>query len=49
LAKSIGIRMIPTPVELKGLMYEMSWHPRLTTDPAHQWFRDQVRVVARAL
>jgi DNA-binding transcriptional LysR family regulator len=49
LAKGIGVRMIPAPVELKGFKYEMSWHPRLTADPAHEWFRDQVRAVARLL
>jgi DNA-binding transcriptional LysR family regulator len=47
LAKSVNVRMIPAPVELKGFKYEMSWHPRLTVDPVHEWFRDQVRAVAK--
>jgi DNA-binding transcriptional LysR family regulator len=49
LAKSVNVRLIPEPVGLKGFKYEMSWHPRLTADPVHEWFRDQVRAVAKRL
>jgi hypothetical protein len=27
----------------------MSWHPRLTNEPAHVWLRDQVRIAARSI
>ena len=49
LAKSVAVRVIEAPHELKGFKYEMTWHARLTADPVHQWFRDQVRAVAREL
>jgi len=49
LAKSAAVRLIGAPHEVKGFKYEMIWHPRLITDPVHQWFRDQVRAVAKAL
>jgi DNA-binding transcriptional LysR family regulator len=49
LEKSAGVRLIKPPYELVGFEYEMTWHGRLTDDPAHRWFRDQVRAVAREL
>ena len=49
LAKSAAVRLIGAPHEVKGFKYEMIWHPRLTADPVHQWFRDQVRAVAKEL
>src|SRR6266576_1670404 len=29
--------------------YFMAWHPRLTNEPAHAWFRNQLRTVARSI
>jgi DNA-binding transcriptional LysR family regulator len=49
LAKSAAVRLIGAPREVKGFKYEMIWHPRLTADPVHQWFREQVRAVAKGL
>jgi DNA-binding transcriptional LysR family regulator len=49
LEKLAAIRVIKAPRELPGFKYEMSWHARLTADPAHAWFRDQIRAVAREL
>jgi DNA-binding transcriptional LysR family regulator len=49
LQKSAGIRLVKAPRELSGFKYEMTWHARLTADPAHEWFRDQVRAVAKEL
>jgi DNA-binding transcriptional LysR family regulator len=49
LAKSAAVRVIEAPHEVKGFTYEMIWHPRLTADPVHEWFRDQVRAVAKEL
>lgn len=49
LEKAAGVRVIQAPREIAGFRYEMTWHARLTADPAHAWFRDQVRAVAREL
>jgi DNA-binding transcriptional LysR family regulator len=49
LAKIAAVRVIKAPPELAGFKYEMTWHARLTADPAHAWFRDQIRAVAREL
>jgi len=44
-----GLRMVEPPREIKGFPYFMAWHSRLNTEPAHAWFRDQVRTAARSL
>lgn len=49
LKKSAGVRVVQAPRELVGFNYQMAWHARLTADPAHEWFREQVRAVAREL
>jgi DNA-binding transcriptional LysR family regulator len=49
LERTTGIRVVKAPREIAGFKYEMSWHGRLTADPAHAWFRDQIRAVAMAL
>jgi DNA-binding transcriptional LysR family regulator len=49
LAKTAAVRLIEAPHQVKGFKYEMIWHPRLTADSVHQWFRDQVRAVAKEL
>ena len=49
LETSAGVRVVKAPRELVGFKYEMAWHARLTADPAHEWFRDQVRAVAKEL
>ena len=49
LATTAGVRVIKAPREIAGFKYQMSWHARLTADPAHAWFRDQIRAVAREL
>lgn len=49
LEKTAAVRVIKAPPELAGFKYEMAWHARLTADPAHAWFRDQIRDVARKL
>jgi len=52
LAKKVSaiapVRMAAAPVEIKGFKYMMTWHPRLSSDPAHKWLREQIRVVASA-
>jgi DNA-binding transcriptional LysR family regulator len=49
LEKIAAVRVIKAPPELAGFKYEMTWHARLAADPAHAWFRDQIRAVAREL
>jgi DNA-binding transcriptional LysR family regulator len=44
-----ALRTIEPPRELKAYPYFMSWHPRLTNEPAQAWLRDQVRIAARSL
>jgi len=42
-----GVRMVEPPREIKPFPYFMAWHPRLSEEPAHAWFREQLRIVAR--
>jgi len=53
LAKSTGplagLRVVEPPREIKGFPYFMAWHSRLSTEPAHAWFRDQLRIVAGSI
>jgi DNA-binding transcriptional LysR family regulator len=41
------VRVVKAPAELKGYQYMMAWHPRSSLDPAHGWFRKQLRHVAK--
>jgi hypothetical protein len=43
------LRTIEPPRELKAFPYFMSWHPRLTNEPAQVWLRDQVRIAASSI
>jgi len=43
------LRTIEPPRELKAFPYFMSWHPRLTNEPAQVGLRDQVRIAARSI
>jgi DNA-binding transcriptional LysR family regulator len=40
------VRVVEPPHEIKGFSYFMEWHPRLSTEPAHAWFREQLRMAA---
>ena len=44
-----GVRMVGPPREIKPFPYFMAWHPRLTSEPAHAWFADQLRIAARTI
>ena len=44
-----GIRFAEPPREIKPFPYFMTWHPRLNEEPAHTWFREQVRVAAQTI
>jgi DNA-binding transcriptional LysR family regulator len=44
-----GLRVVEPPREIKAFPYFMAWHPRLTTEPAHAWFREQLRIAAQTI
>ena len=44
-----GVRIVEPPREIKVFPYFMAWHPRLTSEPAHAWFRAQLRTAARTI
>ena len=44
-----GVRLVEPPKEIKPFPYFMTWHSRLNEEPAHVWFREQVRVAARTI
>jgi DNA-binding transcriptional LysR family regulator len=44
-----GARIVEPPREIKSFPYFMAWHSRLTTEPAHAWFREQLRLAARTI
>jgi DNA-binding transcriptional LysR family regulator len=48
-AKIGGLRVVEPPREIKAFPYFMAWHPRLSEEPAHAWFREQLRIVARSI
>ncbi len=42
-----GVRVVEAPREIKSFPYFMAWHPRLTNEPAHRWFREQLGSAVR--
>jgi DNA-binding transcriptional LysR family regulator len=44
-----GVRVMEAPREIKSFPYFMAWHPRLTNEPAHQWFREELRSAVRTV
>jgi DNA-binding transcriptional LysR family regulator len=44
-----GLRVVEPPREIEAFPYFFAWHSRLSTEPAHAWFRDQVRAAARGI
>ena len=46
-AAMAGVRVVEAPREIKSFPYFMAWHPRLTNEPAHKWFREQLRAAVR--
>ena len=49
IAPIADVRVVEPPHEIKGFSYFMAWHPRLTAEPAHIWFREQLRRAARTI
>ena len=48
-ARTFNVRVVEPPREIKNYPYFMAWHPRLSAEPAHEWFRKQIRTVAQTL
>ncbi len=44
-----GVRIVEAPREIKSFPYFMAWHPRLTNEPAHKWFHEQLRSAVRTV
>ena len=44
-----GVRVVEAPREIKSFPYFMAWHPRLTNEPAHKWFHEQLRLAVRTV
>jgi len=49
IAAMAGLRMVEPPRAIKPFPYFMAWHSRLAKEPAHQWFREQLRVAASSI
>jgi DNA-binding transcriptional LysR family regulator len=49
MAPIADVWIVDPPREIRGLSYFMAWHPRLTAEPAHTWFREQIRAAARSI
>jgi len=49
IARIADVRVVEPPHEIKGFSYFMAWHRRLTAEPAHVWFREQLRGAARTI
>ena len=48
-AAAAGARIVEAPREIKSFPYFMAWHSRLTNEPAHVWFREQLRSAVRTV
>ncbi len=48
-AATAEVRVVEPPHEIKGFSYFMAWHPRLTPEADHAWFRDQLRMAAGSI
>jgi DNA-binding transcriptional LysR family regulator len=49
LAPVAPIRVLPSPIDIGELTLQLWWHPTLTEDPAHRWFRDLMSAGAQRL
>jgi DNA-binding transcriptional LysR family regulator len=47
LARPLGLRTFPPPLEVQGFRVVQAWHPRSQADPAHAWFRAILASAAR--
>ena len=45
--ETLGLKILPVPLELPGFALGQFWHERRHGDPAHAWLREQIRIVLR--
>jgi DNA-binding transcriptional LysR family regulator len=43
------LRLVKAPQELRPFFFLMAWHPRVNTDPRHQWLRAALRTISATL
>lgn len=48
-ARSMGLMLIPPPIDAPGFTVSMVWHQRDNQQPQHQWLRNQVKTAVRLL
>jgi DNA-binding transcriptional LysR family regulator len=44
-----ALRFLAPPAEISGFKYLMVWHPRLSTDATHIWFREMILAAGRLI
>ena len=47
--KNPALRVVPAPPELTPFTFQAVWHPRLDSEPAHQWLRSELVRVSKML
>lgn len=45
LSAGLGIRLFDLPTPLETVLLTQAWHPRLDSDPAHQWLRKTIHML----
>ena len=48
-AESMGLKLLPPPIDVTGFTVSMFWHQRNTNLPQHQWLRSQLSEAAQTL
>ncbi|MBE7380636.1 MAG: LysR family transcriptional regulator [Leptolyngbya sp. SIO1E4] len=48
-ARSMGLTLLPPPIDVTGFTVSMFWHQRNTNLPQHQWLRHQLIETAQTL
>ncbi|MDJ0704669.1 MAG: LysR family transcriptional regulator [Leptolyngbyaceae cyanobacterium MO_188.B28] len=48
-ARSMGLTLLPPPIDVVGFTVSMFWHQRNNNLPEHQWLRNQLMEAARTL
>jgi DNA-binding transcriptional LysR family regulator len=49
LAAAAEARIVGLPFELGTITQTMFWHPRMASDPGHQWLRDRISALAAGI
>jgi DNA-binding transcriptional LysR family regulator len=49
LERSLGLVVMPVPLDLQGYTLAQMWHDRTHADPAHAWLRRTIAEVCESL